>query len=826
MKTFILLLLLPLLALGQITNVVIGTSANDGTGDTLRGAFSKVNANVAWLASQLSTATNASTTFSNQVFGSTLTINGLSVATNATVSGAAIATKVNTVADLVAMVPTQDGMLVQTLGYYSAGDGGGATFRWVSGNSTSTNLGTSIKPSGATGRFLWVPEARSDIRMFGAKGDTSTDNTLSIQAALDYGAESGVTIYVPSADGQAFLTGALTLTNFVTIEGDNDPNALNTAETGVKSVIRRKSGDSVSAAVLTVPSGIQCSITGIAFDGDRFNNASNTNAVVDFQGSGTNYDKRSMRRVSVRYATGYGIKIGSAEAYLDNVVVLDGSGVGIYLRGQDNIWNNILVGRNAGDGIYIDNSSPFPSGAVRARSIDSYQNQGHGLYLIIPFTDIFDKIVCNNNNKCGVYMISDVSTASRNVFEKGEFVNNNFPDVVYATSRGTITTSSSPHASGTFANFYVTGTGAASANIWINSKFSLSESSNTKKPSFGFQWDIAGSPNGALNHFINCIASSVALSPGLITSPTNLWGNSSAFSYGSGDLALGAYSSSVNGALNVSGTVTASGNVSAATLNLSGALAGTTASFNSTAYASSGAVTNAWNVGNGSQSGSSTTPTLSVTHNTTVSSFLQSIISGQPTLRFRNLGSANMDISDMSNGRIGKTLVIASGRNDLILGGNAPGPAVDSYIRSPDSSSGTDNVGGNLYLNPGRGTGAGAPSTVVMQLPAALSSGTTQQSWSSAFAANGSLGFNLGIGGLTGTYMKRIRHGRATLAAGSVVVSDAHVTTSTRIILSVYVPGGTQGHLSTSTRVASTSFTISSTSGTETSVVDWIAIEP
>jgi len=826
MKTFILLLLLPLLALGQITNVVIGTSANDGTGDTLRGAFSKVNTNVAWLASQLSTATNASTTFSNQVFGSTLTINGLSVATNATVSGAAIATKVNTVADLVAMTPTQDGMLVQTLGYYSAGDGGGATFRWVSGNSTSTNLGTSIKPSGATGRFLWVPEARSDIRMFGAKGDTSTDNTLSIQAALDYGAESGVTIYVPSADGQAFLTGALTLTNFVTIEGDNDPNALNTAETGVKSVIRRKSGDSVSAAVLTVPSGIQCSITGIAFDGDRFNNASNTNAVVDFQGSGTNYDKRSMRRVSVRYATGYGIKIGSAEAYLDNVVVLDGSGVGIYLRGQDNIWNNILVGRNAGDGIYIDNSSPFPSGAVRARSIDSYQNQGHGLYLIIPFTDIFDKIVCNNNNKCGVYMISDVSTASRNVFEKGEFVNNNFPDVVYATSRGTITTSSSPHASGTFANFYVTGTGAASANIWINSKFSLSESSNTKKPSFGFQWDIAGSPNGALNHFINCIASSVALSPGLITSPTNLWGNSSAFSYGSGDLALGAYSSSVNGALNVSGTVTASGNVSAATLNLSGALAGTTASFNSTAYASSGAVTNAWNVGNGSQSGSSTTPTLSVTHNTTVSSFLQSIISGQPTLRFRNLGSANMDISDMSNGRIGKTLVIASGRNDLILGGNAPGPAVDSYIRSPDSSSGTDNVGGNLYLNPGRGTGAGAPSTVVMQLPAALSSGTTQQSWSSAFAANGSLGFNLGIGGLTGTYMKRIRHGRATLAAGSVVVSDAHVTTSTRIILSVYVPGGTQGHLSTSTRVASTSFTISSTSGTETSVVDWIAIEP
>jgi hypothetical protein len=68
MKTFFLLLLLPLLALGQITNVVIGTSANDGTGDTLRGAFSKVNTNTAWLSSQIGFTTNGIATISNRLF--------------------------------------------------------------------------------------------------------------------------------------------------------------------------------------------------------------------------------------------------------------------------------------------------------------------------------------------------------------------------------------------------------------------------------------------------------------------------------------------------------------------------------------------------------------------------------------------------------------------------------------------------------------------------------------------------------------------------------------------------------------------------------------
>ena len=131
-----------------------------------------------------------------------------------------------------------------------------------------------------------------------------------------------------------------------------------------------------------------------------------------------------------------------------------------------------------------------------------------------------------------------------------------------------------------------------------------------------------------------------------------------------------------------------------------------------------------------------------------------------------------------------------------------------------------------MYVKSGRGTGAGTPSSFVVQLPSVLASGTTQQTFSSAFAAQGFAGFNFGLGGLTGTYFKRLRHGRETLVGGTVTIADAYVTTSTRIEVTVYAPGGTQGFLNTGTRVASTSFTIASTSGTETSQVDWVALEP
>ena len=65
------------------------------------------------------------------------------------------------------------------------------------------------------------------------------------------------------------------------------------------------------------------------------------------------------------------------------------------------------------------------------------------------------------------------------------------------------------------------------------------------------------------------------------------------------------------------------------------------------------------------------------------------------------------------------------------------------------------------------------------------------------------------------------KQGVAVLAAGTITVSTISVTATSRIFVSVQVPGGGRGILDTGTRVVGTSFQINSTNNTETSTVAW-----
>jgi len=66
----------------------------------------------------------------------------------------------------------------------------------------------------------------------------------------------------------------------------------------------------------------------------------------------------------------------------------------------------------------------------------------------------------------------------------------------------------------------------------------------------------------------------------------------------------------------------------------------------------------------------------------------------------------------------------------------------------------------------------------------------------------------------------------AVLVAGSVVVSTAAVTANTRVMLTSNIPGGTPGWLRVSARTAGVSFTITSSSGSDTSTVAYQMFEP
>ena len=70
------------------------------------------------------------------------------------------------------------------------------------------------------------------------------------------------------------------------------------------------------------------------------------------------------------------------------------------------------------------------------------------------------------------------------------------------------------------------------------------------------------------------------------------------------------------------------------------------------------------------------------------------------------------------------------------------------------------------------------------------------------------------------------RQGTAVLVAGQVVVSNTTVTASTRIQVTIQAPGGSVGSAYVFARTPGASFTIKSTSGSDTSTVAYLMTEP
>lgn len=108
----------------------------------------------------------------------------------------------------------------------------------------------------------------------------------------------------------------------------------------------------------------------------------------------------------------------------------------------------------------------------------------------------------------------------------------------------------------------------------------------------------------------------------------------------------------------------------------------------------------------------------------------------------------------------------------------------------------------------------------------AMGSGQSGGAFSIFGNAANSLKLGSAGGGVAITEGANARMGVSTLVGGTVVVSNTSVTANTRIFLMCQTPGGTPGFLRVSARTAATSFTILSSSGTDTSVVAWLLVEP
>lgn len=130
-----------------------------------------------------------------------------------TLSGLSAIGRVETIAQLKALATVTfiNGLTVEVLGYFAAGDGGGGMFWWDSSSVASDNTGTILAPNaGGTGRWKRLFSGAYSVKWFGAVGDGITNDTTAIQTTINT-ALPGETVFFPA--GNYLVSSSISIAN-------------------------------------------------------------------------------------------------------------------------------------------------------------------------------------------------------------------------------------------------------------------------------------------------------------------------------------------------------------------------------------------------------------------------------------------------------------------------------------------------------------------------------------------------------------------------------------------------------------------------------------
>lgn len=150
---------------------------------------------------------------------------------------------------------------------------------------------------------------------FGAEGDGVTDDTESVQNAIDYAIANGVALHIP--DG-TYLVSQLTINGRITMYGN-----------GVNSVIKSIDSNNEDCVIYIVNAGINyCSIHDFKIDGNKANQSSAVDGIKLYVNSNTvNPDKYgNLYNLVITNTSGNGITLDSTqsairEMRLDNITI-------------------------------------------------------------------------------------------------------------------------------------------------------------------------------------------------------------------------------------------------------------------------------------------------------------------------------------------------------------------------------------------------------------------------------------------------------------------------------------------------------------------------
>ena len=252
----------------------------------------------------------------------------------------------NSVSDLQAASLTA-GQLTQTKRYFAGQDGGGATYlikTAVDYAGTPDEYGDHTLANGNVA--VLQTEGYVDVKQYGATGDGTTDDTLSIQAAIDS----------LNADGKLiFPAGFFQATQLIIPTGVQ----LLGAGSGV-TYIRQISGQTIPLITDNI-SGQNIIIKDIAFDG---NNNTISDGIINLGFNGTQFGTVAMiKDVYIRNVVGTGLKVNANVAQFDTIEAL-GCTTGVHIEGPSSLIRNIITAnctdiglnikgaRNIVDGVY------------------------------------------------------------------------------------------------------------------------------------------------------------------------------------------------------------------------------------------------------------------------------------------------------------------------------------------------------------------------------------------------------------------------------------------------------------------------------------------
>lgn len=109
---------------------------------------------------------------------------------------------------------------------------------------------------------------------------------------------------------------------------------------------------------------------------------------------------------------------------------------------------------------------------------------------------------------------------------------------------------------------------------------------------------------------------------------------------------------------------------------------------------------------------------------------------GAAQLKFGSGATITWQSTARSDAGTTDTILSRAAAATFQFGSDLNGAAVSQQLQAANGITGTDKTGGNLTLASGKGTGAGAVSSLIFQTPTALASGTTAQSLATRLTLN------------------------------------------------------------------------------------------